>query len=180
MGESVCIDGCLNNWPVFYAKGNDFGDGLDVADFGTIDRGDGEMQTTYKGWPLYYFIKDTAPGLVLGDGVIGKWFVAKPDYTIMISDNQLTGLDGNNYKGDYTAGDEVIQYFTDDNGLTLYTWKNDKFNTNKFTKSDFSNDAVWPIYEQNDIVIPSILNETDFSLINVFVVVGSNIVRRDC
>jgi len=167
-GASMCTGDCLNNWPVFYAENILTGSGLNPSDFGTTDRGGGVMQTTYKGWPLYYFANDTQPGSMNGDAVIGKWFVAKPDYTIMITDNQLMGLNGLNYKGDYTPGDEVIQYFTDEKGLTLYTWKNDKYNTNKFTKSDFSNNSVWPIYEESEIIIPSILNKSDFGIINVY------------
>ncbi|HSO85978.1 MAG TPA: fasciclin domain-containing protein, partial [Draconibacterium sp.] len=167
-GASLCTGGCLNNWPIFNAEGIEAGAGLNATDFGTIDRGDGVMQTTYKGWPLYYYVQDTVPGQMLGEGVIGKWFVAKPDYTIMITDNQLTGLNGVNYKGDYTPGDEVIQYFTDDKGFTLYTRKNDLRNSNKFTKPDFSNNGVWPIYEETEVVIPSVLNKSDFGIINVY------------
>ncbi|MGE0021297.1 MAG: fasciclin domain-containing protein [Draconibacterium sp.] len=166
-GESFCVDGCLNNWPVFYESNPEIPEGLNPADFASIDRGNGVMQTTFKGWPLYYYAKDSVPGQILGDAVIGKWFVAKPDYTIMITDNQLTGLNGINYKGDYTPGDELIQYFTDDKGLTLYTWKKDFYNINKFTKPDFANNGVWPIYEESEIVIPSVLNESDFSMIDV-------------
>ncbi len=166
-GTSMCTGGCLNNWPIFYAENILAGAGLDPADFGTIDRGSGVMQTTYKGWPLYYYVNDSQPGNMNGEGLAGRWFVAKPDYSIMIVDNQLTGLNGVNYKGDYTPGDEVIQYFTDDKGLTLYTWKNDKFNTNKFTKPDFSNNGAWPIYEETEITIPSVLNSADFGVINV-------------
>jgi uncharacterized surface protein with fasciclin (FAS1) repeats/predicted lipoprotein with Yx(FWY)xxD motif len=140
---------------------------LNAADFGTIDRGDGVMQTTYKGWPLYYYVNDTLPGSTMGEGRSGVWFVAKPDYTIMLTNNQLTGLNGVNYKGDYTPGDEVIQYFTDDKGFTLYTRKNDTYNTNKFTRPDFSNNGVWPIYEETEIVIPSVLNKSDFGVINI-------------
>ena len=167
-GNSLCTGGCLNNWPVFYAENPVTGDGLNPADFGSIDRGSGVMQTTYKGWPLYYYVNDNQSGNMNGDGLIGKWFVAKPDYSVMIVDNQLTGLNGVNYKGDYTPGDEIIQYFVDDKGRTLYTWKNDKFNTNKFTKSDFSNNGVWPIYEESDVIIPSVLKKSDFGVINVF------------
>ena len=167
-GASLCTGGCLNNWPIFYADGMEIGAGLNSADFESIDRGDGVMQTTFKGWPLYYYVNDTLPGNTKGEGLSGRWFVAKPDYTIMITDNQLTGLNGVNYKGDYTPGDEVIQYFTDDNGLTLYTWKNDRNNVNKFTKPDFSNNGIWTIYEETEIVIPSVLNKSDFGVINVY------------
>jgi uncharacterized surface protein with fasciclin (FAS1) repeats/predicted lipoprotein with Yx(FWY)xxD motif len=166
-GISMCTGGCLNNWPIFYAENILAGTGLNAADFGTIDRGDGVMQTTYKGWPLYYYVNDTLPGSTMGEGRSGVWFVAKPDYTIMLTNNQLTGLNGVNYKGDYTPGDEVIQYFTDDKGFTLYTRKNDTYNTNKFTRPDFSNNGVWPIYEETEIVIPSVLNKSDFGVINI-------------
>ena len=165
---SMCTGGCLNNWPVFYAEDLLTGEGLDPADFGKIDRGNGVMQTTYKGWPLYYFVNDNEPGAMNGEGVIGRWFVAKPDYSIMLVDNQLTGLNGVNYKGDYTTGDEVIQYFTDDRGNTLYTRSGDRFKTNRFTRADFSNNGVWPVYEETEFVIPSVLSKADFGVINVF------------
>jgi len=167
-GTSACSGGCLNNWPVFYVENMQISQGLNPDYFGSITRADGTMQTTYKGWPLYYFVNDNAPGDVNGDGVIGKWFVAKPDYTIMLSDNQLTGNDGIDYKGDYTPGEEIVQYLTDNKGLTLYTWKNDLFESNNFTDEAFAKNAVWPIYEQDKIVLPSILNAEDFSVIDVF------------
>ena len=166
-GTSACEGDCIDNWPVFYAEDPSLGEGLDPDDFGSIDRGAGEMQTTYKGWPLYYFVNDVNPGDVNGEGLIEAWFVAKPDYTIMLVENQLTGNDGKNYKSDYTEGAEVTQYFTDDKGLTLYTFINDFYNKNKFTNEDFSNNNVWPIYEEEQIVIPSILNEENFGSIDV-------------
>ncbi len=33
------------------------------------------MQTTYNGWPLYYFAEDAAAGDVNGQGVGDKWYV---------------------------------------------------------------------------------------------------------
>ncbi len=53
-------------------------DGLAAADFGTIKRADGKKQTTFKGMPLYYFIKDKKPGDTMGQGVKDAWSVAKP------------------------------------------------------------------------------------------------------
>jgi uncharacterized surface protein with fasciclin (FAS1) repeats len=164
---SNCTGGCLNNWPIFYDPNLRPGDGLEASDFGTIDRGNGVMQNTYKGWPLYYYVQDTKAGDIAGDGRSGVWFVAKPDYTIMLVNNQLIGNDGKNYKGDYTEGVEVIQYFTDAKGRTLYTWSRDFFNTNKFTRPDFSNNTNWPVYEEDEIVIPSLLDASLFSVIDV-------------
>jgi len=92
--ESVCFDGCLASWPVFYRETLQISAELDITDFGTTTRPDGTKQTTYKGWPLYYFAGDSAPGDVNGEDVGKVWYVAKPDYTIMLVDNQLLGLDG--------------------------------------------------------------------------------------
>ncbi|GAP68801.1 por secretion system C-terminal sorting domain [Bacteroidales bacterium 6E] len=164
---SNCTGGCLDNWPVFYDENLRVGEGLTSTDFGVIDRGNGVMQTTYKGWPLYYFVNDTQAGQINGDGRINAWFVAKPDYTIMLVNNQLTGNNGINYKGDYTPGDEVVQYFTDAYGRTLYTWSRDFNNTNKFTRPDFSNNGNWPVYEETIAVVPSILDASEFSVINI-------------
>ncbi len=95
-------------------------------------------------------------------------FVAKPDYSVMLVNNQLKGNDGVNYKGDYTPGDQVVQYFTDGYGRTLYTWTRDFINTNKFTKSDFSNNPNWPIFEETQMVLPSILDKSLFKVIDVY------------
>ncbi|WP_025006808.1 fasciclin domain-containing protein [Marinilabilia salmonicolor] len=167
-GTSVCIDGCLDNWPVFYSEDMIIPAELDESDFGSIDRGSGVMQTTYKGWPLYYFINDHSAGDIVGEGVNAKWYVAKPDYTIMLVDNQLTGLDGNDYTSTYEHGTEVTQYFVDDYGNTLYTWINDYDMRNMFTAEDFSNNSNWPIYEETEALVPSDLNVSDFGSINVY------------
>ena len=115
---------------------------------------------TYKGWPLYTYspagsdgygnnanIPEKA-GSTKGDAVGNVWFIAKPDYTIMFANKQLTGLDGNNYKSDYSIGVGKTVYFTNDKGRTIYTFANDSFNINKFTKPDLSNNAIFPIYKR--------------------------------
>ena len=43
------------------------------GDFGVTERKDGNVQWTYKGMPLYRWIKDTAPGQTTGDGVKDIW-----------------------------------------------------------------------------------------------------------
>jgi len=77
-GESTCTGGCLDNWPVFYEEEITVPEGLDEADFDTIDREDGTEQTTFKGYPLYYFVADENPGDTKGEGVGGVWFVVDP------------------------------------------------------------------------------------------------------
>jgi len=170
-GDSTCFDGCLDAWPVFYAEDLTLDSGLDATDFGTITRTDGTMQTTYKGWPLYYFANDAQAGDVNGDGVANVWYVAKPDYTVMITRAQLVGRDsdGNetNLNSNFQPGDEETFYITDDYGNTLYGFVVDTNNQNNFTAEDFSNNAVWPIFETEFVNAPSILNGDDFDVIDV-------------
>ena len=68
-GTSACYGGCVTFWPLFYA-----GDkltlplGLGASSFGIAERTDGQKQSTYDGHPLYYFVKDAAPGDITGQG----------------------------------------------------------------------------------------------------------------
>lgn len=166
--NSECANGCLDAWPVFYNENITVGTGLDSDDFGTITRTDGAMQTTYRGWPLYYFANDAVPGDTNGDGVGGVWFIAKPDYSVMYANAQLVGNDGNNYLEDYTVGDGSTSYIVSFAGRTMYTFANDTNGVNNFTAADFSNNGVWPIVEISIDEIPSILNNGDFGVIDVF------------
>ncbi len=170
--ESNCIDGCIANWPVFFAEDLTLDNGLNASDFGTITRQDGSQQTTFKGWPLYTFANDTNSGDINGDGAGGLWYVAKPDYTVMMVSAQLVGKDVSgketNLTSDYTEGDEETFYMVDAEGNTLYGFINDTKGVNNFTKEDFSNNGVWPIFETTLANIPSILNASDFGSIDVF------------
>ena len=168
-GSSGCTGGCLTAWPVFYTNSNKLGDGLEANDFATITRSDGKPQTTYKGWPLYYFQNDTKAGDVKGDPVGDVWFVAKPDYTVMLANKQLHGHDGKDYTSDYQVGTGVTQYITDDRGRTLYSFSHDKFKKNSFTKADLSNNPVWPIDTLGSIKnVPSILDKSKFDTVMLF------------
>ncbi|WP_245625580.1 hypothetical protein [Flagellimonas eckloniae] len=171
-GESNCSGGCIDAWPVFNASELTLDNGLDEGDFGSITRGDGAIQTTYKGWPLYLFGNDANAGDANGDGSGGVWFVAKPDYSIMITRAQLVGRDSGgtetNLTGNYEPGDEQTFYITDAEGNTLYSFINDTNSKNNFTAEDFSNDPVWPIFEETLDNIPSTLDEADFGSIDVF------------
>ena len=167
-GSSACVDGCLNNWPIFFKENITVEEGLDINDFGTITRADGSKQTTYKEWPLYYYVTDANVGDTFGDAINGVWYIAKPDYSLMYVVSQLVGHDGNNYTGDYSIGDGNTFYITDINGNTLYAFNNDTNNTNNFTAADFSNNSVWPIAEITLDKIPSILTNSDFGTIDVY------------
>lgn len=77
-----CSGECLINWPVFYSENFAVPEGFNKDDFGTITREDtGEKQTTYKGYPLYYFVNDKASGDVNGQGVKDVWFIVNSETT---------------------------------------------------------------------------------------------------
>jgi len=76
---SACYGTCAERWPAFFAAEIAVPAELEQTDFSGIVRDDGTIQTTYKGWPLYYYFEDEAPGDVKGQGVGGVWFVVSPD-----------------------------------------------------------------------------------------------------
>lgn len=172
-GKNNCTGGCVGAWPVFSGEAPtqaNLDKGLAAADFGTITTADGKKQITYKGWPLYYFSpKNVAEpaNTITGDGAGNVWYVAKPDYTVMLINNQLTGNDGKKYKADYTEGEAKTIYLTDAKGRALYAFKNDKANKNNFTKEGVESKA-WIVYAADQIVVPSKLDKSLFSTIDVF------------
>ncbi|PKK37010.1 hypothetical protein BWI96_09020 [Siphonobacter sp. SORGH_AS_0500] len=167
-GPSTCTGGCLTAWPAFYQENPTLGNGLAAADFATITRSDGAKQTTYKGWPLYYFQGDAASGDTKGDKVESVWFVAKPHFSLMIGAGQLLGNDGKNYTSAYAEGTGQTIYLVDSVGHTLYAFAPDKNGKNTYTKSDFSNNATWPLAEFSAKNVPSLVSADDFKTITVF------------
>lgn len=155
-GLSVCNDGCLAAWPLFYKEDLTVGEGLDTADFNTITRDDGAKQTTYKGWPLYYFANDTNAGDINGDGVGNNWYVAKADYSLMYAQASLDD------------SDDLTLYMTNATGRTIYLFANDEANTNNYTQADLSNNSTWPMVTLDIDELPSILDKNDFGTIDVF------------
>ena len=65
-------------WPVFYTASIVVPASLKATDFGFMTRDDGMMQTTFKGWPLYYYAQDQAAGDTIGQGLNSLWFVVTP------------------------------------------------------------------------------------------------------
>lgn len=74
-GNSTCYGGCAALWPPFYASSLVLPSGLNASNFSTITRTAGAKQLTYKGYPLYFYAADTAPGVVNGQGVGHVWYV---------------------------------------------------------------------------------------------------------
>jgi len=77
-GASNCNGGCAAIWPpMSIASGTTPTGGPGVTgQLGTITRGDGSMQVTYKGLPLYFFHSDSKPGDTKGNYT--GWSLVKP------------------------------------------------------------------------------------------------------
>jgi len=78
-GYSNLPDEALSSWPVFYVADIIVPPSLNLADFGTFTRDNNVKQTTYRGYPLYYFIQDKIAGDTFGNKLGGVWFVVNPD-----------------------------------------------------------------------------------------------------
>ena len=145
-GQSACYGGCAQAWPIFYAASLSVPDGLSADDFGTITRSDGTKQTTYRGWPLYYWFQDKAAGDMKGEGVHKVWYVLQvPAYTVMIGTNKAVG-----------------NYLVDGSGNALYWFTKDKANMSACSGGCLK---AWPAFTADSIVVPSALNASDFGTI---------------
>ncbi len=144
-GASSCSGQCAEVWPVFSVDTIKVSPPLDQADFGSITRADGMKQTTYYGWPLYYYQADAKAGDANGENVLKTWFVIKPDESVLISHTPALGL-----------------YLTDTSGKTLYVFTKDTAMTSTCTGTC---PAKWPPFSANPVTAPSVLNPADFSAV---------------
>ncbi len=78
-GKSACTGPCVEKWPLYYREMAAAAKELKAEDFGTITREDGKKQTTFRGYPLYYWMNDKQAGETNGQGVNDVWFVVNPD-----------------------------------------------------------------------------------------------------
>lgn len=77
---SSCSGACASAWPPVTGKPQASG-GAMSADLGTISRPDGSTQVTYKGHPLYLFVKDKDDGDAYGEALKAfgaEWYVVSP------------------------------------------------------------------------------------------------------
>ena len=148
--KSTCVADCLVSWPIFEAGARVLGAGLDDANFGSIQREDGLWQTTYRGWPLYYYKTDLTLGQMAGQGKGKIWHVAEvvlPSVTIM------------------KAG--TLKYLADIDGHTLYVSAADQVGT--LLDDPISNcsgtclDTFEPFHEKNFSTV-TILEPLDFTV----------------
>ena len=152
---------CAAQWPVFYAPTLTVGAGLNAADFTASKTAGGENQTLYKGWPLSPVngqnVREAA-GQIRGEGYSSFWYVARPDYTVMIARANIT--DNN------TQVAAAKRYLIDPQGRTLYTYaKDDRLPTTQSTNCTGSCATFWPVFYQEKFSGPSSLKPTDFGTI---------------
>jgi predicted lipoprotein with Yx(FWY)xxD motif len=144
-GASTCYGNCETAWPVFSVDSIIISSPLNAADFSTITRTNGTKQTTYRGWPLYYWQNDKKPGDVLGENVLKVWYVAKPDYNVMIASKPVLGA-----------------FLTDNAGKSLYYFTQDTAGKSTCSGTCLAN---WPAFNADSVVAPSVLKATDFSVV---------------
>jgi predicted lipoprotein with Yx(FWY)xxD motif len=84
-GHSTCNSECAVQWPPLLLPAGITkpvaANGAKSSLLATTRRSNGAMQVTYKGWPLYRFALDTAPGETAGEGLDnlgGLWYVMNP------------------------------------------------------------------------------------------------------
>ena len=140
---SSCNGQCAVVWPVFSVDTVTVSSPLSPSDFSSITRADGKKQTTYRGWPLYYYQADTKPGNVSGENVNKIWFVVKPDENVLIAHTADLGL-----------------YLTDRTGKTLYFFTKDTSGASTCTAACL---AKWPAFSADPVIAPSVVKPADFS-----------------
>lgn len=78
--HSACTGQCATVWPPVLGRPR-AGGGAVSADLGTTTRRDGRLQVTYRGHPLYGFVKDRDAEDLYGQGLTSfgaPWYVLSP------------------------------------------------------------------------------------------------------
>ncbi|HKU38370.1 MAG TPA: hypothetical protein VJR89_09490 [Polyangiales bacterium] len=152
---SACTGACLDKWPVWDAKELSAGAGLTASDFTRFQRPDGSWQTAFKGRPLYRFATDAA-GSVSGDGVGGRWYVAR-DYLAFLA-----------AKLDVTPQGAAMPapFMTNRTGRTVYVFMNDTAGAPPTSACIDKCLDAWPVWNApaslDAMVLPSSMKASDF------------------
>ena len=123
-----CYDDCVLSWPIFDAGARSLGEGLADEAFGSFTREDGIQQSTYLGWPLYYYKSDFEPGDLMGHGRGRIWFAAEtklPNIMVMRASEANGG----------------IRYLANERGFTLYAYAADQVGTSDTAPASICTDS---------------------------------------
>lgn len=82
-GPSRCYGACARAWPPLLTRRRHptAGGRAQGSKLGAVRRAGGRLQVTYRGQPLYHYVGDTRPAVVLCQGVEefgGVWWVVSP------------------------------------------------------------------------------------------------------
>lgn len=111
---SNCTGNCVPVWPIFHVDTPSVEAGLSASDFGEITRTDGVKQSTFKGWPLYFFAGDAQAGDTHGDNFEGWYVIRDPFYSVLNLTKDFAG---------------ASLYLGDPAGRALYVFANDTVGT---------------------------------------------------
>jgi predicted lipoprotein with Yx(FWY)xxD motif len=165
-GANACTSPtCMPLWPVYYEANVKVPQGLNAADFATKTTADGRPQTTYKGWPLYYYAPSAngvytreAPGQTGGNGVGTVWHVLNPGYNVLLASKNVED------KTTHVVSNK--SFLVDGQGRTLYYFaKDDTSPTTQPINCTSGCAAIWPALYLSAAVAPSSLKGSDFSTI---------------
>ena len=162
-GANTCTSAaCRPMWPVYYNAALKVPKSLRAEDFATQTTADGRPQTTYKGWPLYYYAPPAngantreAPGLTGGNGVAGIWHVLNPNYGVVLASKLV--------EDQTTHVVAAKTYLVDARGRTLYVFAKDNASpATQATNCTGGCAAVWPALYLSAPALPSTLRPADF------------------
>jgi predicted lipoprotein with Yx(FWY)xxD motif len=142
-------------WPTFDVQSPTVGTGLTASDFSRFDRGSGVYQTTWNGRPLYYYANDTTATPTAGEGIGGRWFVARA-YSLFFYANAAVTPQG---------GSADAPFLTDGAGRSVYVYTKDTRGSGATPPtSDCSGECAtfWPLLPAvATVVLPSTVETTD-------------------
>ncbi|HIP27937.1 MAG TPA: c-type cytochrome, partial [Sulfurovum sp.] len=149
LNKSNCDAECQKIWPLF-----------EGANSGSVDIKvlSGSDQLAYRKHPLYYFVKDKAPGDILGNNVKDVWHLVHASAGSADSQTALS--------------ETVIKqtFLTDKNQRSLYTFDKDTRGvSNCYDSSPTSGtgcESTWPVFYSADLgALPEGTVSADFSII---------------
>lgn len=80
--RTTCYGACAAAWPPLLVRSRPrAGKGVNARLLGVVRRRDGRLQATYAGKPLYHYVGERRPGLILCQNVRefgGLWLVVRP------------------------------------------------------------------------------------------------------
>jgi predicted lipoprotein with Yx(FWY)xxD motif len=159
--ESACLGACAKQWPPFDLQTVQPERGLIVNEVTRFHRQDGLWQSAYKGHPLYYRNSEAGATEITGDGMEGRWFVAR-DYLAFISVSMSFAPAGSD---SFDAG-----FLTNGFGRALYVCFDDspgdieKSPISSCTGECMRRRPLWSVSEaMRTTILPSVMDPTDIS-----------------